>query len=145
MMNPEFEYGVILPPPISKKYPLKIWGSAGSSLMVNETSPNKDKAIAFLKWISEKEQQVFLSEATKNLPANQNALVSLPKELGEFGRGMEFSTHPSIWSEEEDALVKEKFLKGLQSIIIGERTPEQVAQEVQEAKERQMDRALRRR
>src|SRR3989338_8738740 len=59
-MNPNLEYGVMLPPAISNKFPLKIWGGAGSSFMVNNASPNKEKSIAFLKWLTAKEQQVFL-------------------------------------------------------------------------------------
>lgn len=145
MMNPKFDYGVMLPPPISNRFPLKVWGAAGSSFMVNESSLNKKQSIAFLRWLSDKEQQIVLSEATKNLPANQYALASLPEQLEEFGQGMEYSTHPTIWSAEEDVLVKERFLKGLQSIIIGEKTPEQVASEVQSLKERQLQRVRPRR
>jgi len=144
-MNPDLRYGVMMPPEISSKYPLLIWGGAGSSLMVNDASPNKEKAVAFLKWLTAKEQQQYLSEATKNLPANRLALADLPEELSDFGNGMADSTHPTIWPVEEDALVKEKFTKGLQSIIIGESTPEEVAQEVQAVKERQLQRAKNRR
>ena len=56
---------------------------------------------------------------------------------------MDRTTHPTIWKYNEDHVVSEKFEKGLQSIIIGEKTPEQVAQEVQEAKERVMKRQAR--
>ena len=144
-MNPDLRYGVMMPPEVSQKHTLLIWGGAGSSLMVNASSPNRDKATAFLKWLTDKEQQRFLSEKTKNLPANRHALADLPEELADFGKGMNFSTHPTIWPLEEDALVKEKFTKGLQSIIIGEHTPEEVARGVQEVKERQLQRAKRRR
>lgn len=139
-MNPKLNFGVMLPPSISTKYPLKIWGGAGSSFRVNNLSANKDKAIAFLKWLTEKEQQEFLSEQTKNLPANRYALASLPEELVAFGAAMEAATHPTIWPAAEDLVVEEKFLRGIQSIIIGEQTPEQVARDVQEFKERRMQR-----
>ncbi|MEW5894722.1 MAG: extracellular solute-binding protein [Candidatus Omnitrophota bacterium] len=144
-MNPNITYGVMPPPAISKEYPFLVWGGAGSSFVINRGTPNKDKAIAFLKWLTQKEQQQFLAEKTKNLPANRYALADLPSELYEFSKGMENSTHPTIWPAEEDLLVKEKFTKGLQSIIIGEKEPEEVAREVQEIKERQMQRAKNRR
>lgn len=144
-MNPDLEYGVMMPPPVSGKKHLMIWGGAGSSFMVNERSKNKDKAVVFLKWFTQKEQQQFLSEVTKNLPSNRRALASLPEELSDFGKAMDYSTHPTIWPAEEDALVKERFAKGLQSIIIGESTPEEVAQRVQKVKDRQLKRAKRRR
>jgi len=137
-MNPDLIYGVIPPPPISTAFPLKIWGSAGSTFVVNGSSPNKDKAIAFLKWLTAKEQQMVLAEATNNLPSNKEALLSISPILGEFAKGMDQSTHPNIWPVNEDPSVSEAFDRGIQAIIIGEKTPQQVAQEVQIVKDRQM-------
>ena len=118
---------------------MKIWGGAGSSFVVNKSSPNKDKAIAFLKWLTAQEQQVFLAEQTQNLPVNQLALANIPPILADFAASMDSTTHPTIWPLNEDALVIEAFDKGLQSIIIGEKTPEQVAAEVQKVKTRQTE------
>jgi len=53
-MNPNLDYGIMFLPQFSKKFPMKIWGAAGSSFMVNERSLYKDEAIAFLKWLTEK-------------------------------------------------------------------------------------------
>jgi len=137
-MNPNLDYGVMPPPPISTAYPLKIWGGAGATFVVNAGSPNKDKAIAFLKWLTAKEQQVVLAQETNNLPSNKEALAVISPILGEFAKGMDQSTHPTVWPLNEDPLVIEAFDKGVQSIIIGEKTPEQVAQDVQTVKDRQM-------
>lgn len=138
-MNPKLEYGVMLPPVASKANPMKIWGGAGSSFLVNNASPNKEKAIAFLKWLTAKEQQVFLAENTQNLPVNKLAVANIPPILADFAANMDATTHPTIWPLNEDGLVIEAFDKGLQSIIIGEKTPEQVAQEVQKVKTRRME------
>jgi len=137
------EYGVMLPPAESKEQPMRIWGGAGSSFVVNNASSNKEEAVKFLKWLSAKDQQAFLSTQTKNLPANREALASIPEVLAEFAKGMDNTTHPTIWKYNEDPLVIEAFDKGLQAIIIGEKTPEQVAAKVQEVKIRQMERAKR--
>ncbi|MBF0570893.1 MAG: extracellular solute-binding protein [Candidatus Omnitrophica bacterium] len=137
-MNPNLDYGVFSPAPISTEYPLKIWGGAGSSFVVNAGSPNKDKAIAFLKWLTAKKQQVVLARETNNLPSNREALSAVSVILAEFSMGMDQSTHPSIWPVNEDPLVLEAFEKGIQAIIIGEKTPEQVGQDVQKVKDRQM-------
>ena len=137
-MNPDLDYGVIPPPLISTAFPLKIWGSAGSSFVVNASSPNKDKAIAFLKWLTAQEQQVVLAHETNNLPSNKEASSVISPILGEFSRGMDQSTHPNVWPLNEDPSVSETFDKGIQDIIIGDRTPEQVAQDVQKAKDQQM-------
>lgn len=137
-MNPELEYGVMLPPPVNQLLPMKIWGGAGSSFVVNNVSPRKAQAIKFLKWLTDKDQQVYLAEESKNLPSNRNAITSIPQELAEFSAAMDSTTHPIVWSLNEEPIVSEVFDKGIQSIIIGEKTPEQVADEVQKIKLRQM-------
>jgi ABC-type glycerol-3-phosphate transport system substrate-binding protein len=136
-MNPNLDYGVISPPPVSTAFPLKIWGGAGSSFVVNAGSPNKDKAIAFLKWLTAKEQQVVLAQQTNNLPSNKEAISAISPILEEFSNDMNDSTHPTIWPINENPLVIEAFDKGIQAIIIGEKTPEQVAQDVQTVKDRE--------
>ncbi len=140
-MNSDLQYGTMLPPPINENLPMRIWGGAGSSLVVNNASVRKDKAIAFLKWLTEKDQQAYLAIETKNLPANREALESIPPILGEFASAMDLTTHPTIWPSNENGLVIEKFDKGIQSIIIGEKTPEEVAREVQAIKERELQKA----
>jgi len=141
-MNPDLDYGVMPPPPVSRAHPLKIWGGAGSSFVVNATSPNKDKAIAFLKWLTAKQQQVLLAHQTNNLPSNKEALKEagsvVSPVLGKFSVGMDQATHPTIWPINEDPLVIEAFDKGIQAIIIGDKTPLQVARDVQTVKDRQL-------
>lgn len=140
-MNPNLDYGAMLPPRVNEALPMRIWGGAGSSFVINNHSPRKDKAIAFLKWLTQKDQQAFLAVETKNLPSNKEALASIPKILSEFAGVMDLTTHPTIWKYNENAVVTEKFDKGIQSIIIGEKTPEEVAREVQEIKERELRKA----
>ncbi len=125
----------MLPPAVSDKYPMKIWGGAGSSFVVNAKSKNKYEAIKFLKWLTEKEQQVVLVKETLNLPSNKEAVTELPEVLKNFSDAMESITHPSIWPVAEFPEVIEAFDKGIQSILIGEKTPKQVAEEVQKIKE----------
>lgn len=140
-MNPDLDYGVMLPPAVNSSLPMKIWGGAGSSFVVNNISSNKDKAIAFLKWLTAKDRQVFLSEATNNLPANTEALTSISKILLEFAGSMDATTHQTTWAVNEHPLVSEVFERGIQSIVIGEKTPEQVAREVQQVKVRELEKA----
>lgn len=136
-MNPNLKYGTMLPPAFNANLPMKIWGGAGSSFVVSNSSPRKDKAVAFLKWLTAKEQQIFLAKETMNLPANREALSAVPEVLSEFASVMDQTTHPTIWPYNENPLVLERLNRGIQSIIIGEKTPEQVAKEVQEVKERE--------
>jgi raffinose/stachyose/melibiose transport system substrate-binding protein len=137
-MNPNLEYGAMLPPQASDKYPMSIWGGAGSSFMVNARSKNKEEAVKFLVWLTDQDQQAYLAKATNNLPANKNSLAKIPEVLAQFARGMDYATHPNVWGVSEFSLVIEAFDRGIQSIIIGEKTPEQVATEVQEIKDREI-------
>jgi len=137
-MNPNLNYGTMLPPQVSDKYPMTIWGGAGSSFMVNARSKNKEAAVKFLQWLTDCDQQAYLAQVTNNLPANKDALSKIPGILAQFADDMEHTTHPSTWGVSEYPAVIEALDKGIQSIIIGERTPEQVAAEAQRIKEREL-------
>jgi len=137
-MNPSLDYAAMLPPQASDKYPMAIWGGAGSSFMVNATSKNKEAAVRFLKWFTDTDQQAYLAEATNNLPANKESLRKIPEALASFSKAMDYSTHPNIWGVSEFPVVIEAWDRGIQSIILGEKTPEKVASEVQKIKEREL-------
>lgn len=137
-MNPDLDYAAMFVPCVSEKHPMLIWGGAGSSLMVSARSQNKEKAVEFLKWLTDNEQQVYLAEATNNLPANKFCLDNISPILSEFAQSMENTTHPNIWPAHEKSPVVEAFNTGIQSIILGTKTPQEVAQEVQEIKAREM-------
>ena len=117
---------------------MAIWGGAGSSFMVNGRSKNKEEAVKFLEWLTEAPQQAYLAEATQNLPANKDSLSKISPILAQFADDMEVTTHPNTWGVSEFPVVIETLDKGLQSIILGEKTPEQVASEVQKIKEREL-------
>jgi ABC-type glycerol-3-phosphate transport system substrate-binding protein len=139
-MNPNLSYAAFLPPKASDKYPMAIWGGAGSSFRVNAKSKNKEEAVKFLRWLTEAPQEAFLAEKTNNLPSNKDSLNRIPDVLASFARAMDNATHPDVWGVSEFSPVIEAFDKGIQSIIIGEKTPEQVAAEVQKIKERELAR-----
>ncbi|MFA4991173.1 MAG: extracellular solute-binding protein [Candidatus Omnitrophota bacterium] len=139
-MNPDLNYGVILPPKASDSYPMAIWGGAGSSFMVNKRSGNADEAIRFLKWLTGAQQQIYLAKETQNLPSNRYSLKEIPMVLSQFADDMDNVTRPSFWGASEFPVVTEALGKGIQSIIIGEKSPEQLADELQALKDREMAR-----
>jgi len=143
-MNPQLDYGIMMPPRVLDR-PMVTWGGAGSSFFVNAKSPRRDEAVAFLRWLTEEPQQRYLVEATHNIPSNRLAAVGLPQHLAEFADDMAATVHPRLFAVQEDSAVLETFDKGLQSILIGEATPEQVAKEVQVVKRRIMSREASRR
>ncbi len=138
-MNPSLEYGVVMLPRL-KERPMVTWGGAGSSFFVNPASLHKEQALAFLQWLTAEPQQRFLMEQTHNIPANRLAAAGLPPELAAFADDMDVTIHPRILTVQEDSTVIEAFNKGIQSILIGEATPEQVAQQVDEVKRRETTR-----
>jgi ABC-type glycerol-3-phosphate transport system substrate-binding protein len=137
-MNPSLDYAAMLPPKASEKFPVSIWGGAGSSFMVNAKSKNKEEVVKFLKWFTDRDQQAYLAQTTSNPPANKDALSKISPILAQFADDMERTTHPNTWGISESPKVIEAFDKGIQSIIIGEKSPEQVAQETQKIKEKEM-------
>jgi ABC-type glycerol-3-phosphate transport system substrate-binding protein len=140
-MNPNLNYGVMLPPVYSDEYPMMIWGGAGSSFMINARSTHKQEVVDFLKWLTAKDQQAYLSTQTRNLPANKESLGEIPQVLAQFVDDMDMVNHPNNLNVSEFPRVIEARSKGIQSIIIGEKTPEEVALEVQAVKIRELQKA----
>lgn len=138
-MNPDLNYVAMLPPRVSPDNPMIIWGGAGSSFLVSEKSKSKEAAIGFLRWLTKRPQQEFLAKETNNLPSNRYSLTNIPQILSQFADDMERTTHPDVLPVNEYSQVIEFFDKGIQSIIIGEETPEEVARKVQEVKERRLE------
>ncbi len=139
-MNPDLNYAVMLPPKASEQFPMAIWGGAGSSFIVNARSKNMDEAVKFLRWFTAAKQQAYLFEITNNLSANKQGVSSMPEINAGFARGMDYAIHPNAWDVSEFSMVLEAWDKGIQSIILGEKTPQAVAAETQVVKEREMAR-----
>ncbi len=137
-MNPNLDYGVMLPPKVNAQNSVYIWGGGGSSFLVNDRSTVKQEAIAFLEWLTSSEQQALLAKETRNMPSNKKALSDIPPILAEFAKGMDNVTHPNVWPVNELPRVIERFDKGLQSVIIGEKTPEQLGAELTKLKAEEM-------
>ncbi len=139
-LSPDLEYAFFSLPSVSNKYPVKVWGQAGSSFMVNAKTPNKEKVVAFLKWLTDKDQQKFLIKETNNLPSVKGSEESLPPILQSLLPTFDNLAYPDEWSQNEDSRVIETMGSGLQQIIMGLKTPAEIAEEIQKKKERLMRR-----
>jgi ABC-type glycerol-3-phosphate transport system substrate-binding protein len=135
-LNSGLEYGFFSLPKISERHPVKVWGGAGSSFMVNDKSPNKEKAIAFLNWLTGKDQQIFLIKETNNLPSIKGCEEELSSTLKDLTKQLNSLTHPDIWPYNEDSRVIEVMNRGLQQIVMGLKGPEEVAKEIQAKKDK---------
>jgi ABC-type glycerol-3-phosphate transport system substrate-binding protein len=128
-MNPNLNYGIMMPPKLKDaKYPMLISGGEGSSLHINQTSPNKDKAVEFLKWLTAKDQQALLAKETRNIPANKDAGEDLSPILKEFTKHIDDTFEPLPVTENWQ--VTNALNIGLQAIIIGEKKPETIGEEI---------------
>jgi ABC-type glycerol-3-phosphate transport system substrate-binding protein len=141
-MNPGIKYTVALPPRVNVNNKMYVWGGT-TSFVVNDKSVLKSEAVKFIRWLSEEKQQRYLAKHTLNIPANRFCADALSGHAVEFARGMENVVHPRLLPIEEYPLVTEAFDKGIQSILVGEATPEEVARTVQETKIRETEKAAR--
>lgn len=135
-LAPELDYDFFPLPVASQENPALIWGGAGASLNVNNKSKEKESAIAFLKWLTQKEQQAFLVQQTNNLPSAKGLESTLDGKLQSLLDDLDNITHPNMWPYEEDSRVIEILDKGLQQIVLGEKTPQEVAEKIQNTKNR---------
>jgi len=134
-LSENLDYAFFSLPKASGDHPIKVWGGAGSSFMIDANSPKKNQAIKFLKWLSAKKQQGFLAKETNNLPAIKDVDEKLPPILKSLLGALEDLTHPNLWPRNEDPRVIETMNSGLQQIVMGLKTPEEVAGEIQKKKE----------
>jgi len=141
-MNPNLDYAPFPPPALNPKNSRPVWGGAGSVFHVNDKSPHKENAIQFLKWLTDTPQASFLVKKTLNLPSVKNLGKDISPQLNAFSELMENSIHPNRFSFSEDPRVIETLTKGIQSILIGEKTPQQVAKDTAETKEKVLQNKL---
>lgn len=135
-MNPNLDYAPFRPPALNPDNPRPVWGGAGSVFSVNAKSPKKEKAIQFLKWFTEPAQASYFLQQTQNLPAVKEVGTKTAPILQSFASLMEGSIHPNRFKYTEYPRVIEVIHKGIQSILIAEKTPEKVAAEIQKMKDK---------
>ncbi len=136
--NENIQVGIMLPPKVSNANPRGIWGGAGTWFAVNAKSPKKELAVKFLKWLTEKEQEITYAKETFSIPAIKGCMEAVPEEVKGFLSGMKYVYHPRNFPVQEYPLVVEAFTKGIQAIITGEKSAREVAEDIQKVKEREM-------
>lgn len=134
-MNPNFKnYGVFMPPNDERATnEVLIPGGIGSYLVVNKESKNTKEAVAFLKWLTEKDQQVLYANQSFNLPANKDSVdpTKLLPQTAEFAKQMDKIQYavPGYKGSKN-----ELYGKGIQMIIIGKKTPADIVKEMDSSK-----------
>ena len=123
-----------MPPSVGDET-LYIPGGVGSTVFVVGTSPNADASVAFLKWLTETDQQKKYAEASFNIPANSQVAeeLALDENIAAFAAGADKLT-PASPVAMQGAVVT-TMTAGLQLIIAGTDTPAAVAARMQLAQE----------
>jgi ABC-type glycerol-3-phosphate transport system substrate-binding protein len=133
--NPGFKnYGVFFPPSAGK-YPVRIPGGVGAMAFVVGTSPHKAEAVKFLQWLTAPAQEAKYAASSDNLPANKNVAgkIKLTPVLTAFAKNMT-KIIPSI-KVGMTAAVDTTMDKGLQDILSGQASPQDVAARMEKAQE----------
>ena len=134
-MNPDFKsYGVFLPPKDERATnEVRIPGGIGAYLVIDKNSKNAKETVAFLKWLTEKEQQVIYSNKSFNLPANKDCVdpTKLLPQTAEFAKNMDKIQYaiPGYKGNKN-----ELYGKGIQMIIIGKKTSADIVKEMDSSK-----------
>ncbi|TDW24256.1 ABC transporter substrate-binding protein [Kribbella kalugense] len=133
--NPGFtDYDVMLPPSVGGATgKLAIPGGVGAQLLVVGTSPHKDEAVKFVRWLTDPDQQVKYATTSANLPANREVAgkISTTPVLQKFAAEMD-KVFPSL-PHSMPAAVNTSLHAGLQNILAGKSAPAAVAAALQHA------------
>lgn len=133
--NPELIPNVgAMMPPSAGKYPVYIQGGYGAVLAINASSANKEEAVNFLKWITGPAQQAKYAKESFNLPASSvvTKKVKLEGGIGEFADDTG-KIIPNVGLKGRPGDVDTTIIRGIQSIILKQKTPDQVVKECNSA------------
>ncbi|MDR0724322.1 MAG: extracellular solute-binding protein [Endomicrobium sp.] len=131
----QLSIGIFLPPPIFKDVKVRSFIDGRTYFYVNQASVNKQKAIDFLKWLTQEPQQILLAQETLSIPSNKEIQKELPKIVNTFYENMKNFYKPLL--KQESWQVTNYFNTNLQAVIIGQKTPEQAVKDIQIEKEKQ--------
>jgi raffinose/stachyose/melibiose transport system substrate-binding protein len=137
--EPKFPLDFFAMPKIGDKAPT-VSVFAENTLMLNANSKNKDAAAEFLDYAISKKAQTeqALGQAkllyASNIGVDMSSLPPLTKKIGELIAGYQQSTFMHVDHAVSPA-VSDPYLEVLQSVIIGNMTPAQAAEETEKAAE----------
>ena len=137
---PNFQhYGVFYPPkPADAANACLLPGGPGAAITINARSQNIPAAVKFAKYLTSKGPQMLYAERSQNIPVNVVAKKEMKMEskLAPFVPWMDKLyygryQYPPMWGE-----ILSKINVEIQSIILGEKSPEQVCQFLDEEYDR---------
>jgi len=135
--NPEFEDYVSIPVPAVDGGDLdpRSPGLPGKGAVINPKGDHPEEALAFVKWLTEPEQQQVFAEVGRILPSNPELLASgdVPPQLAGFADGVE---NMQVISATFTPDVKAAVVAETQRLVLGEVTVDEVLASIQAAQDR---------
>jgi raffinose/stachyose/melibiose transport system substrate-binding protein len=110
----------------------RTFGGTGKNGVVNAKGKNVDESLKYIKWLTEKEQEITFMEMVPLVPTNPAALdpAKISPQLTTFA-GLIDKVY-KVRNPMKGPLV-EAFMKGVQSMLLKEKTVEQVLDDLEKA------------
>ena len=107
-------------------------GGTGKNGVVNAKGKNVDESLKYIKWLTEKEQEVTFMEMVPLVPTNPAALdpAKISPQLSTFA-GLIDKVY-KVTTPMKGPMV-EAFIKGVQSMLLKEKTVDQVLDDLEKA------------
>lgn len=135
--NPDFEdyFSIQVPRASSATLDPRSAGIPGKGAVINPRSDHAEDALAFVKWLTEPDQQAYFAEEARILPTNPELLASddVPDQLAGYAAGVETL---QMMSETFVVDVKTAIAAESQKVVIGETSVEEALSTIQAAQER---------
>ncbi|MGK9220357.1 MULTISPECIES: ABC transporter substrate-binding protein [unclassified Microbacterium] len=135
--NPEFDdyYSIPIPAAAGATLDARSPGVPGKGAVINPRGDHPEEALAFVKWLTEPEQQAVFAEVGRILPSNPELLESgdVPQSLTGYAAGvdtMQVMT-TSFATDVRTAVVAEA-----QRVVLGEATVDEALANIQAAQDR---------
>ncbi|GHB83323.1 sugar ABC transporter substrate-binding protein [Streptomyces umbrinus] len=124
-----------VPAAADAKHPPRSTGVPGKGAVVNPRGEHAKEALAFVKWLTEPAQQKVFSEQALILPTSPELLAggSIPSQLTGFA---EASKTRQIVPNSVTTDVYTAIVRGTQSLVLGEKTVDQVLDDLESAQGR---------
>ncbi len=135
--NPEFEeyFSVGIPVVDGGTEDPRSPGVPGKGAVINPKGEHPEEALAFVKWLTEPEQQAVFAEVGRILPTNPELLSSgdVPTQLAGFASGVETV---QVMSATFATDVRTAIVAEAQRVVLGEATIDEALANIQAAQDR---------
>lgn len=131
-LAPDFQdYSAMVPPPVSAGTELRLAGGIGKSVAINAQSPRAEEALEYLKWFTERDQQLTYARGLPTIPANNTIELSeLDPRVVPFAEEMDRILPPQAALRPP---VEEALNRGIQQLMNNEATVVNIQEAMQDA------------